>query len=96
MENKTPEQLAEEWVYETNGHKWSNNNDEAGDNYGSFLAGYNARQAEVDDLNNQLAAKEKEIVEFATWVMNNARNLDWLTPEEMIEKFRNSQHEDSI
>ena len=30
---------AEEWVFEKNGHKWSNNNDEAGDNFGSFLAG---------------------------------------------------------
>lgn len=30
---------AEKWVFEKNGHKWSNNNDEAGDNFGSFLAG---------------------------------------------------------
>jgi hypothetical protein len=30
---------AEKWVFETNGHKWSNNNDEAGDNYGSFMEG---------------------------------------------------------
>jgi len=30
---------AHEWVFETNGHKWSNNDDTAGDNYGSFKAG---------------------------------------------------------
>jgi hypothetical protein len=30
---------ASEWVFETNGMKWSNNDDSAGDNYGSFIAG---------------------------------------------------------
>lgn len=30
---------ASEWVFETNGMKWSNNDDTAGDNYGSFIAG---------------------------------------------------------
>lgn len=30
---------ADEYVFEQNSHKWSNNNNEAGDNYGSFLAG---------------------------------------------------------
>jgi hypothetical protein len=35
----TIEEAAEKWVFETNGHKWSNNDDTAGDNYGSFKAG---------------------------------------------------------
>jgi hypothetical protein len=35
------EDAAEKWVFETNGHKWSNNDDTAGDNYGSFIAGAN-------------------------------------------------------
>ena len=30
---------AEEWVFDINGMKWSNNDDSAGDNYGSFMAG---------------------------------------------------------
>ena len=30
---------AEDWVFETNGEKWSNNDDSAGDNLGSFMAG---------------------------------------------------------
>ena len=30
---------AEKWVFETNGHRWSNNDATAGDNFGSFLAG---------------------------------------------------------
>lgn len=34
------EKLAEEWI-DKNSHKWSNNTDEVGDNYGSFVAGYN-------------------------------------------------------
>ena len=30
---------ADEWVFDINGMKWSNNDDTAGDNYGSFIAG---------------------------------------------------------
>jgi hypothetical protein len=37
---ETLEKLADKWVFETNGHKWSNNNNEAGDNFGSFIAGF--------------------------------------------------------
>jgi hypothetical protein len=36
---ETLEEAAEKWVFETNGHKWSNNDDTGGDNYGSFIAG---------------------------------------------------------
>ena len=34
------EKLAVEWI-DKNSHKWSNNTNEVGDNYGSFVAGYN-------------------------------------------------------
>jgi hypothetical protein len=30
---------AEKWVFETNGMKWSNNDNTAGDNFSSFMAG---------------------------------------------------------
>ncbi len=30
---------ADEWVFDINGMKWSNNDGTAGDNYGSFIAG---------------------------------------------------------
>jgi hypothetical protein len=30
---------ADTWVFKTNSMKWSNNNCEAGDNFGSFIAG---------------------------------------------------------
>jgi hypothetical protein len=36
---KTAEEAAEKWVFETNGHKWSNNDNTAGDNFASFIAG---------------------------------------------------------
>lgn len=36
---ETLEEAAEKWVFETNGHKWSNNDNSAGDNYGSFIEG---------------------------------------------------------
>jgi hypothetical protein len=36
---ETVEEAAEKWVFETNGHKWSNDDDTAGDNYGSFREG---------------------------------------------------------
>jgi hypothetical protein len=56
----TLEEVAQRWVFDTNGHKWSNNDDTAGDNYGSFIAGYKLAQEssyseeEVDYLINLL------------------------------------------
>lgn len=32
-------EAADEWVFEINGMNWSNNDDTAGDNLGSFIAG---------------------------------------------------------
>lgn len=43
MLSKEIEQLikqeADKWVFETNGHKWSNNDSSAGDNFSSYQAG---------------------------------------------------------
>ena len=36
---ETLEEAAEKWVFEINGNKWSNNDNTAGDNYGSFITG---------------------------------------------------------
>jgi len=36
---ETIEDGANKWVFETNADRWSNNDDTAGDNYGSFIAG---------------------------------------------------------
>jgi hypothetical protein len=38
-EQETFDEAALKWVFQTNGHKWSDNDDTAGDNYGSFIAG---------------------------------------------------------
>ena len=38
-EPESLEEAAATWVFETNGHLWSNNDNSAGDNYGSFIAG---------------------------------------------------------
>lgn len=34
------DELAQDWVFNENGHKWSNNDNTAGDNFGSFKAGF--------------------------------------------------------
>lgn len=38
---KQIEERATDWVFEENGHRWSNNDDSAGDNTESFKAGAN-------------------------------------------------------
>ncbi len=55
--------LADEWVFITNGNKWSNNNNEAGDNYGSFKAGYKAayQQRSSDEVINLLTEAKLQI-----------------------------------
>ena len=51
MVNKeTLEEAAEKWVFETNGHKWSNNDDTSGDNYGSFKAGAKWMEEQMESL----------------------------------------------
>ena len=57
---ETLEEVAEKWVFETNGHKWSNNDDTAGDNYGSFIAGAKWQQ-EKD---------KKELLFFGEWIFD--------------------------
>jgi hypothetical protein len=51
------DELAHEWVFETNGYKWSNNDDTAGDNYGSFKAGFQKAlelRGEIEEDNNKI------------------------------------------
>jgi len=59
MDKETLEEAADKWVFETNGHKWSNNDDTAGDNYGSFLAGakWQAKRSYSDDEVRELIIK---------------------------------------
>lgn len=50
MIKETLDEAAERWVWETNGHKWSNNDDTAGDNYGSFKAGAEWQREQMESL----------------------------------------------
>ena len=50
MNKETIEGAAEKWVFETNGHKWSNNDDTAGDNYGSFKEGVKWAEEQMEKL----------------------------------------------
>ena len=43
-------EAAEKWAFETNGHKWSNNDGTAGDNYGSFIEGAKWQQEQMEKL----------------------------------------------
>lgn len=43
-------EAADKQVFEINGDKWSNNDNSAGDNYGSFIAG--VKQI-IDNLNKE-------------------------------------------
>jgi hypothetical protein len=52
---ETIEDGTNKWVFETNADRWSNNDDTAGDNYGSFVAG-----AKSDAAKNYWFAKFKD------------------------------------
>ena len=55
---ETLEEAAEEWAFETNGHKWSNNDGTAGDNYGSFMEGAKWQQEQMEKLKDFEVWKE--------------------------------------
>jgi len=50
MMKETLDEAAACWVWETNGHKWSNSDDTAGDNYGSFKAGAEWQREQMESL----------------------------------------------
>ena len=86
MKIETIEESAEKWVFETNGHKWSNNDDSAGDNYGSFIAGFKCCKEQtyskeevrgmLNDMSHYINTKElkdDDMVRYTEWV----RKRDW-------------------
>jgi hypothetical protein len=62
MKIETMEKGAEKWVFETNGHKWSNNDDTAGDNFSSFIAGAKWQQEQAKKM------EKEDKIEFACQV----------------------------
>jgi hypothetical protein len=86
---QTLEEAAEDWVFGTNGHKWSNNDDTAGDNYSSFISGakWQAEQLFKDDVIQTLekciafllkkqekSYTEEEFLQFSEWISSE----DWV------------------
>ena len=53
---ETLEEAAERWVFDTNGHKWSNNDDTAGDNYNSFIKGAKWQQERMYNEEDMIIA----------------------------------------
>lgn len=89
MTQETLEEAAEKWVFETNSHKWSNNDDTAGDNYGSFIAGAKW-QAE-----RMYSEEEKELmikIFHSYWFENNPEHEDnlkeWELSKKLFEQFK--------
>jgi len=70
------EKLADEWVFETNGHKWSNNDDTAGDNYGSYKEGFKKAM----ELNKDKVFTLEDIEEaFAYGQLNQLHNQKYFS-----------------
>ena len=66
------EYAAEKWVFESNGHKWSNNDNTAGDNYGSFISGAKWQK-------ERMYSKEELEVAFFEGRENSLTFIDWFT-----------------
>lgn len=79
------EELADKWVFKTNGHKWSNNDDTAGDNYSSFIEGYNTH-SQTQSLSDD------EVAEFLEWGNNYIKtNPNCYTYKELLQLFKEQQ-----
>ena len=52
------EEAANKWVFEINGNKWSNNDNTAGDNYGSFITGAKWQQKQDENLYSEEDLRE--------------------------------------
>ena len=60
------DKFATEWIDE-NSNKWSNNTDEVGDNYGSFVAGYNKAKSTL--------YTEEQMVDLLKFVIESKSGL---------------------
>jgi hypothetical protein len=80
--------LAEEWI-DYNGEKWSNNNNEVGDNYGSFKAGF---QTAVEILaNNKFTAEDMSTMLLNTTDWMNEQSPDWDANKLLTETIKSLQ-----
>jgi hypothetical protein len=78
---ETLEEAAEKWVFETNGHKWSNNDDTVGDNFASFIAGAKWQQEQdknkfsEEDLREAFIEGYKQRAEKSDLIFDNASRM---------------------
>ena len=69
------DELAEEWI-DVNSHKWSNNNNEFGDNYGSFKSGF---QKALEILGDKKFSEENIEEAFAFGQLNQLHDLKYFS-----------------
>ena len=73
------EEAAEKWVFDINGNKWSNNDNTAGDNYGSFITGAKWQQEQNKNLYSEEEVRKifdryneviahRDIEEWQPWI----------------------------
>lgn len=88
-DKETLEEAAERWVFDTNGHKWSNNDDTAGDNYNSFIKG-TKWQMERSYSEEELDLLNKMFNLY--WIENNSQHEDnleeWEFSKRLFEQFK--------
>lgn len=77
LEEDDVDNLAEEWI-DQNGHKWSNNNNEVGDNYGSFKSGYNKAK-------EKYKYTEEDLLRLLCWADSDERNVQGQKFEDFIQ-----------
>jgi hypothetical protein len=84
------EEAAKKWVFEINGNKWSNNDNTAGDNYGSFITGAKWQQKQdenlysEEDLREAFRQGEQNISYSETYGLDSN-----LTEQQWFEQFKN-------
>ncbi|MFN7295185.1 MAG: hypothetical protein ACK5T9_02880 [Bacteroidota bacterium] len=79
--------LADKYVFKINGHRWSNNDNTAGDNFGSYKAGFNDAIQAVIELLGEFDEKET-VVHF-----NKIEGDEGFYDEETAIVFSRWQHE---
>jgi hypothetical protein len=87
------EDRADKWVFEINGHKWSNNDSSAGDNYGSFIAGANEMLPIIKELGEALIKANLYVPPKFYGQGESINNEDYQTIQTTLEKYKNIQYD---
>ena len=85
---ETLEEAADEWVFETNGHKWSNNDDTAGDNHYSFKNGAKWQQERMYSEEEVYNLLEQAMKDCHLWELEEHYSGDYKNLKEWFEQFK--------